>query len=135
VKAAEEIFIGEISTGASNDLERATDIIKSMVMIYGMSDVAGLMVLEKQTNKFLGGFAEKREYSEKMQEQIDNFVKEMLAERYQHVKNILRKYAEVIEQMVKELYEKEVIEGSRVRELIAEFDKKEGNNEENRDNS
>jgi cell division protease FtsH len=70
-----------------------------------------------------------------MQEQIDNFVKEMLAERYQHVKNILRKYAEVIEQMVKELYEKEVIEGSRVRELIAEFDKKEGNNEENRDNS
>ncbi|MEF3192456.1 MAG: ATP-dependent zinc metalloprotease FtsH, partial [Campylobacterales bacterium] len=45
-RAAEEVFIGEISTGAGNDLERATDIIKSMVMIYGMSDVAGLMVLE-----------------------------------------------------------------------------------------
>jgi cell division protease FtsH len=138
-RAAEEIFIGEISTGASNDLERATDIIKSMVMIYGMSEVAGLMVLEKQTNRFLGGgFGQTREYSEKMQEQIDNFVKEMLSERYQHVKNILKKYAEVIEQMVKELYEKEVIEGSRVRELIAEFDKKndkESENEENRDNS
>jgi cell division protease FtsH len=106
-------------------------------MIYGMSDVAGLMVLEKQTNRFLGGgFGQSREYSEKMQEEIDNFVKEMLAERYQHVKNILRKYAQVIEQMVKELYEKEVIEGKRVRELIAEFDnKKEGEDEENRNNS
>jgi cell division protease FtsH len=135
-RAAEEIFIGEISTGASNDLERATDIIKSMVTMYGMSDVAGLMVLEKQTNRFLGGgFGQSREYSEKMQEEIDNFVKEMLAERYQHVKNILRKYSSVIEQMVKELYEKEVIEGKRVRELIAEFDKKEGNNEKDRDNS
>jgi cell division protease FtsH len=130
-RAAEEVFIGEISTGASNDLERATDIIKSMVTIYGMSDVAGLMVLEKQTNRFLGGgFGQSREYSEKMQEEIDNFVKEVLQERYQHVKNILRKYSSVIEQMVKELYEREVIEGSRVRELIAEFEK-EGENEKN----
>lgn len=46
-RAAEQVFIGEISTGAGNDLERATDIIKSMVQTYGMSDVAGLMVLEK----------------------------------------------------------------------------------------
>lgn len=129
-RAAEEVFLGEISTGASNDLERATDIIKSMVMIYGMTDVAGLMVLEKQTNRFLGsGFGQTREYSEKTQEEIDSFVKEFLQQRYQHVKNILKKYSEVIEQMVKELYEKEVIEGSRVRELIAEFDKKEGEKE------
>ena len=46
--AAEEVFIGEISTGAGNDLERATGIIKSMATIYGMSDIAGLMVLEKK---------------------------------------------------------------------------------------
>ena len=51
-RAAEEVFIGEISTGASNDLERATDIIKAMISMYGMSDIAGLMVLEKQRNTF-----------------------------------------------------------------------------------
>ena len=121
-RAAEEIFIGEISTGASNDLERATDIAKAMVKLYGMSDVAGLMVLEKQTNKFLGGFAESKDYSEKLQQEVDEFVKNMLEERYKIVKEKLKKYAPVIEQMVKELYSKEVIEGSRVRELIKAFD-------------
>jgi len=121
-RAAEEIFIGEISTGAANDLERATDIVRAMVSMYGMSDVAGLMVLEKQTNRFLGGFAQAREYSEKTQEEVDRFIKDFLEVRYKHVKNILKKYQEVIEKMVKELYEKEVIEGERVRELIKEFE-------------
>ena len=128
-RAAEEIFIGEISTGASNDLERATDIIKSMVTIYGMSEVAGLMVLEKQTNKFLGGFNQTRDYSEKLQEEVDLFVKNFLEERYKHVKNILKEYKDVIEKMVSELYEKEVIEGSRVRELIKEFKSEKENGE------
>ncbi|MGB3961616.1 MAG: ATP-dependent zinc metalloprotease FtsH, partial [Sulfurimonas sp.] len=65
-RAAEQVFIGEISTGAGNDLERATDIIKSMVQTYGMSDVAGLMVLEKSRHSFLGGGGQaSREYSDK----------------------------------------------------------------------
>jgi len=140
-RAAEEVFIGEISTGAGNDLERATDIIKSMVMIYGMTEVAGLMVLEKQSNRFLGGgFAQAREYSEKMQEEVDRFIKETLEERYKHVKNKLKEYAPVIEKMVEELYEKEVIEGERVRELIKEFENPEpkeesGESDENGNNT
>jgi cell division protease FtsH len=132
-RAAEEIFIGEISTGAGNDLERATDIVKSMISMYGMSDVVGLMVLEKQTNRFLGGFTQTREYSEKTQEEVDKYIKEFLDKRYEHVKKLLVKYKDVIEKMVKELYEKEVIEGDRVRELIKEFE--EGKNNENGDNS
>ncbi len=127
-RAAEEVFIGEISTGAGNDLERATDIVRAMVSMYGMTDVAGLMVLEKQTNKFLGSFAQAREYSEKIQEEVDKFIKEFLAQRYEHVKETLKKYAPVIEAMVKELYEKEVIDGTRVRELIKAY--KEGRLEE-----
>jgi cell division protease FtsH len=104
-----------------------------MVMLYGMTDVAGLMVLEKQQNRFLGGgFSQGRDYSEKTQEEIDRFIKQTLEERYKHVKNQLKKYAPVIEKMVKELYEKEVIEGSRVRELIKEFENP--NNEENNEN-
>ena len=144
-RAAEEVFIGEISTGASNDLERATDIVKAMVKMYGMSDVAGLMVLEKQTNKFLGGFTESRDYSEKLQQEVDEFVKKFLDDRYKVVKAKLKKYAPVIEQMVKELYKKEVIEGERVRELIKAFEEgrfdeiTENSNkeesDENRDNS
>jgi cell division protease FtsH len=117
-RAAEEIFIKEISTGAGNDLERATDIVKAMVSMYGMTDVAGLMVLEKQANRFLGAYAQQREYSEKTQEEVDRYIKEFLKKRYEHVKETLRKYAPVIEAMVKDLYEKEVIEGTRVRELI-----------------
>jgi len=139
-RAAEDVFIGEISTGAGNDLERATDILKSMVMIYGMTEVAGLMVLEKQSNRFLGGgFAQSREYSEKMQEEVDRFIKQTLEERYKHVKNKLKEYAAVIEKMVEELYEKEVIEGERVRELIKEFEhpekKEESGNNENRNDT
>jgi len=124
-RASEEVFIGEISTGASNDLERATDIIKSMVKIYGMSDVAGLMVLEKMTNRFLGGFQAERDYSEKTQEAVDSFIKDFLQKRYVIVKEKLKKYEPVIKRMVKELYDKEVIEGKFVRELIKAYE--EGN--------
>ena len=122
-RAAEEVFIGEISTGASNDLERATDIVKSMVKIYGMSDVAGLMVLEKMSNRFLGGFPAEKDYSEKTQEAVDEFIREFLQKRYAMVKEKLKRYEPVIKRMVKELYEKEVIEGKFVRELIEAFEK------------
>ncbi|WP_456471262.1 ATP-dependent zinc metalloprotease FtsH [Caminibacter sp.] len=132
-RAAEEVFTGEISTGAGNDLERATDIVRAMVSMYGMSDVAGLMVLEKQTNRFLGNFAQAREYSEKTQEEVDKFIKTFLDERYKHVKNVLKKYKPVIEKMVEELYEKEVIEGSRVRELIEKFEEGELDKDIDRD--
>jgi cell division protease FtsH len=121
-RAAEELFIGDISTGAGNDLERATDIVRSMVAMYGMTEVAGLMVLEKHTSRFLGGFAEQREYSEKTQEEVDRFIKNFLEERYRLVKERLEKYRPVIEQMVKELYKYEVLEGERVRELIKLFE-------------
>ncbi|PIE74166.1 MAG: cell division protein FtsH, partial [Deltaproteobacteria bacterium] len=92
-RAAEDVFLGEISTGASNDLERATDIIKSMVMIYGMSDVAGLMVMEKRSNQFLGGgFSQNKDYSDKLAQDLDSFVIELLNKRYTRVKKDLSKY-------------------------------------------
>ena len=86
-RAAEAVFLGEISTGASNDLERATDIIKAMVSYYGMTDVAGLMVLEKQRNVFLnGGLGSTREYSEEMAQKMDEYIKKILNERFEAVK-------------------------------------------------
>ncbi|EHK4960626.1 ATP-dependent zinc metalloprotease FtsH [Campylobacter upsaliensis] len=121
-RAAEEVFIGEISTGASNDLERATDIIKAMISMYGMSEIAGLMVLEKQRNTFLTGGQSIKDYSEKMAESLDDYVKKTLDERYADVKQTLNIYKGAIETMVSALYGEETIEGAKVREIIKEFE-------------
>lgn len=116
-RAAEEVFIGEISTGAGNDLERATDIIKNMASVYGMSDVAGLMVLEKRTNQFLGGQTQK-DFSDEMAKNLDTYVKDVLNERYEIVLQALRDHNDAIEEMTAELLDIEVISGARVREII-----------------
>lgn len=121
-RAAEDVFIGEISTGASNDLERATDIIKAMISMYGMSEIAGLMVLEKQRNTFLTGGQTIKDYSEKMAESLDDYVKDTLDKRYKEVKETLNTYKGAIETMVLALYEEETIEGAKVREIIKEFE-------------
>lgn len=121
-RAAEQVFIGEISTGASNDLERATDIIKAMVSMYGMTDVAGLMVLEKQRNIFLNGGQTLKDYSDEMAHKLDDFVKNFLDERYKIVVDTLEIYKGAIEEMVKALYETETIEGAKVREIIKAYE-------------
>lgn len=118
-RAAEQVFIGEISTGAGNDLDRATDIIKSMATIYGMSEVAGLMVLEKRVNQFLGGQTQK-DFSDDMARKLDDHIKNTLNERYAAVIQSLEENRAAIEQMTKELLDIEVIEGKRVREIIKE---------------
>lgn len=124
-RAAEDVFLGEISTGASNDLERATDILKAMASYYGMTDVSGLMVLEKPRNSFLnGGMNQGAEYSEKTSEKLDTFIQNTLSERFDSVRQTLRDYAEAIEVMVQELLEKEVIDGERVRTIIREYEEK-----------
>ena len=126
-RAAEQVFIGEISTGAGNDLERATDIIKSMVQTYGMSDVAGLMVLEKSRQSFLGGGQQStREYSDSMAESMDEFIKSSLDEHYNSVLARLEEYRDAIEDMVALLYKKENITGEEVREIIVNFEKENG---------
>lgn len=125
-RAAEEVFIGEISTGASNDLERATDIIKAMISMYGMSEIAGLMVLEKQRNTFLTGGQTIKDYSEKTAEALDEYVKATLDKRYKGVLTTLKLYKDAIETMVDALYEEETIEGEKVRQIIAEFEKQKG---------
>ncbi len=127
-RAAEEVFFNEISTGAGNDLERATDIIKSMVQVYGMSDVAGLMVLEKQRSSFLGGggMQQPREYSEKMAQDMDAYIKDTLAEHYDTVKARLEEYRDAIENIVTLLYAKENISGQQVRDIIEAYEQENG---------
>jgi len=120
-RAAEEVFIGEISTGAGNDLERATDIIKSMASIYGMSDIAGLMVLERQRNVFLNGGTTK-DYSDNMAEKLDEHIKTTLQARYVIVKERLEEYKECIERIVSTLNEHETIDGDLLRSVIEAYE-------------
>ncbi|MDQ7047893.1 MAG: ATP-dependent zinc metalloprotease FtsH [Sulfurovum sp.] len=129
-RAAEEIFIKEISTGAGNDLDRATAILKDMISVYGMTDVAGLMVLSRSSNSFLGGGAVSTDYSEKMAEDMDNYIRTTLNERYTFVKKTLNEYHQAIENMAAVLLDVEVIEGKKVRSIIADFEKE--NNMESR---
>ena len=117
-RAAEEIFIGEISTGAGNDLERATDIVKSMIGIYGMSDVAGLMILNKQTNQFLGGGQTTKDYSDETAWKVDEYIKNLLNERYKAVLISLEEHRAAIEDMAKILLDVEVIDCKKVRDVI-----------------
>ncbi|HIP18763.1 MAG TPA: ATP-dependent metallopeptidase FtsH/Yme1/Tma family protein [Sulfurovum sp.] len=125
-RAAEEVFIGEISTGAGNDLDRATAILKDMISVYGMSEVAGLMVLKRSENSFLGGGMASTDYSEKMAEDIDAHIKGTLSERYAFVKKTLNEYHGAIENMAAVLLDIEVIEGTKVRSIIDEFEKEHG---------
>ena len=96
-----------------------------MIVYYGMTDVSGLMVLEDFTRRsnFLGGGMSSREFSEETAQKMDNYIRTMLEERFEHVKKTLREYAPAIESMVAELLEKEVIDGSRVREIIESYEK------------
>jgi len=125
-RAAEEVFIGEISTGAGNDLDRATAILKDMISVYGMSEVAGLMVLKRSENSFLGGGGVITDYSEKMAESIDNEIKKTLNEHYAFVKETLNAYHQAIEKMASVLLDVEVIEGTKVRQIIEEYETENG---------
>jgi len=122
-RAAEEVFLGEISTGAGNDLDRATAILKDMITVYGMSDVAGLMVLSRSQSSFLGGGMVSNDYSEKMSQDIDASIKATLSERYEFVKDTLKEYNGAIENMTAVLLDVEVIEGAKVQEIIIDFEK------------
>ena len=125
-RAAEEVFLGEISTGAGNDLDRATAILKDMISVYGMSDVAGLMVLSRSQSSFLGGGMVANDYSEEMAQKIDQSIKSTLDERYEYVKKTLREYDGAIEKMASVLLDVEVIEGDTVQEIIVAFEKENG---------
>jgi len=91
-----------------------------MATIYGMSDIdiAGLMVLHKQQNQFLGGGMASKDYSDEMAHKLDIYIKQTLNERYDAVKQSLKDNSEAMEEMTAELLDKEVISGKRVQEII-----------------
>ena len=121
-RAAEEIVFGEISTGAQNDLFRATDTARRMVKEYGMSETLGPLTFERERRPlFLEGTmaSPSSEYSEDTAKEIDKEVSRLVIETYEKAKNILEDKKDKLEKVAKRLLEKEVIEGEELRALIA----------------
>jgi cell division protease FtsH len=119
-RAAEQIVFGEISTGASNDISRATDVVKSMITDYGMSEKFKNMTLGK-SGKGYGGPQEPelvREYSEETQKYIDDEIARIMDERYAHVLALLTQHKDLLEYIAKRLLEKETMEGKEFEDII-----------------
>jgi cell division protease FtsH len=120
-RAAEEIVSGDISTGAHNDLSRATDIARSMVKEYGMSKVGQVFYASQRRAQFLNPIPEgPGEYSEATAEEIDQEIKEIISAQYERALNLLRGRRDILEKSVAVLLEKETIEGDELKQLMAQ---------------
>ena len=119
-RAAEETIFGDISTGASNDISRASDTVRQMITEYGMSEKYRNMTLPK-TSSGIEGVNGGREYSEATQEYIDNETERIISERYSHVLKNLRKNKDALEHIAAELMDKEVLEADEFRALAEKY--------------
>ena len=120
-RGAEEVVFAEISTGAANDLDRATDMAKRMVTDYGMSEkFANVRLPYRQESPLLGqaGYVINREYSESTQQYIDEETARIISERYQTVLNVLREQRPALEAVAARLLETEVVEAAEFAELV-----------------
>jgi cell division protease FtsH len=120
-RVAEEVFFKDVSSGAQNDLFKATDIARAMVKEYGMSARMGLTSYERPHNPFLKGdsyFPAEKEYSEKVAAEIDDEVKRILEEAYQTAKGIIEQKRTTVEALAALLLEKEVVDRDQFLALV-----------------
>jgi cell division protease FtsH len=119
-RVAEEIVFGEISTGAHNDLQRATDIATSMVKAFGMSEKLGYVTFEKEKQPLFlpSSLFPTREYSEDTAKQIDEEVKKIVDETYLRVKEILTAKKDKLGELARLLLEKEVVEEADLKKIL-----------------
>nr|4WW0_A Chain A, ATP-dependent zinc metalloprotease FtsH [Aquifex aeolicus VF5]4WW0_B Chain B, ATP-dependent zinc metalloprotease FtsH [Aquifex aeolicus VF5]4WW0_C Chain C, ATP-dependent zinc metalloprotease FtsH [Aquifex aeolicus VF5]4Z8X_A Chain A, ATP-dependent zinc metalloprotease FtsH [Aquifex aeolicus VF5]4Z8X_B Chain B, ATP-dependent zinc metalloprotease FtsH [Aquifex aeolicus VF5]4Z8X_C Chain C, ATP-dependent zinc metalloprotease FtsH [Aquifex aeolicus VF5] len=110
-RAAEEVFFGKdgITTGAENDLQRATDLAYRMVSMWGMSDKVGPIAIRRVANPFLGGMTTAVDTSPDLLREIDEEVRRIITEQYEKAKAIVEEYKEPLKAVVKKLLEKETI--------------------------
>jgi cell division protease FtsH len=119
-RAAEEVFYGKegITTGAENDLQRATELAYRMVSMWGMSEKVGPLAVRRVVNPFLGGMTTSIDISEEMRRGIDEEVKRILTEAYETAKAIIETYKEPLKAVVKRLLEKETISCEEFVEVL-----------------
>jgi cell division protease FtsH len=120
-RVAEELFLGHMTTGAGNDLEKATELARKMVCEFGMSTLGPLTFGRAEGEIFLGrDFSRAPDYSESTANMIDAEVKRIATDAYGRAKKILQDHVKVMHRLARTLLEKEVLDGEEVLALIAE---------------
>jgi len=118
-RIAEELFLNVMSTGAGNDIERATELARKMVCEWGMSELGPLTFGKKEEQIFLGReIAQHRDYSEATAIQIDEEVRKMVNAGYEKAKSVLSENRDTLEKIAKALIEREVLDASEIKILV-----------------
>jgi cell division protease FtsH len=118
-RAAEELIFGKVSTGASDDIQKATDLAERFITLYGMSDRLGPVAFEKIQQQFLEGFTNpRRAVSPKVTEEIDLEVKELIDGAHHIALKVLDRNRELLQETAKILLEKEVLEGQELKSYL-----------------
>jgi cell division protease FtsH len=122
-RAAEEIALKHMTTGAGNDLERATDLARKMVTEWGMSEKLGPLTFGKKDEQiFLGReIAKHKDYSDKIAEEIDEEVKNFVVKAYEAAKNLLLEQYDLLDTLAAALLEKETLDAHEIDQLIQDF--------------
>jgi len=121
-RIAEEIYLGvnNITTGASNDIERATELARSMVCEYGMSELGPLTFGKKEEQIFLGReISQHRDYSEDTAIKIDQEVKKIVAAQYENARTIITENSDAMLRLSEALLERETLDGVQIRRIVA----------------
>jgi cell division protease FtsH len=119
-RIAEEVFLANITTGASNDIERATELARAMVCEYGMSNLGPLTFGKKEEQIFLGReIAQHRDYSEDTSIKIDQEVKKIISDQYERATKIITDNREVMIRLSETLLERESLDGVQIRRIVA----------------
>jgi cell division protease FtsH len=122
-RVAEELVLNHMTTGAGNDIEKATDLARRMVCEWGMSEKLGPMTFGKKEEEiFLGrDFTQKVDYSESTAIEIDAEVRRIIQESYHKAKNLLKENLRLLHKVAESLLEKEVLDGSEIDAIVREF--------------
>jgi cell division protease FtsH len=119
-RIAEDVFLGSITTGASNDIERATELARSMVCEYGMSDLGPLTFGKKEEQIFLGReISQHRDYSEDTAIRIDQEVKKLVQQQYDAAYKIITENRDAMERLAQALLEYETLDAVQIRRVVA----------------
>jgi cell division protease FtsH len=119
-RLAEDIFLGTITTGASNDIERATDLARKMVCEFGMSNLGPLTFGKKEEQIFLGReIAQHQDYSEETAINIDKEVKRIVMEQYERARQIIIEHRDALDRLAQELLSRETLDSVQIRRIVA----------------
>jgi cell division protease FtsH len=119
-RIAEETFLGSITTGASNDIERATELARAMVCEYGMSELGPLTFGKKEEQIFLGReIAQHRDFSEDTAIKIDQQVKLIVSDQYERARHIIEDNRDTMIRLSETLLERETLDGVQIRRIVA----------------